>query len=102
MNILNKDFWKNPNLELFLESRWLGCTITKLWWYESGSGGRWVELSGKLPLADELNNLKNGDTIEIMESSKAIARLTDCQVKCRLSDLDTICVDLVCGIERIT
>lgn len=91
-----RDWWENSDLILFRVSpntlivSWLGySTINSVWWNTDNRGR--FKIHGVLPFSKALDDLGDGDTIEILrraygpldeyDASFVVAKLSNCQIK---------------------
>jgi hypothetical protein len=90
------DLWINSEVAIFRVDKntslvtSLGySTISRVWWQAENKGR--VKLYGNLLISKELNNIQNGDTIEVLrkecgprdryDNNEVAIRLNNCQVK---------------------
>lgn len=89
-------WWINSEVTVFRVDKntslvtWLGySTISRVWWQTTNKGR--VKLYGVLPASKELNNIQDGDIIEVLrkecgphdiyDKNEVAIRLKNCQVK---------------------
>jgi hypothetical protein len=114
------DWWINSEVAIFrtgdglVTSLWYS-TISRVWWQTENKGR--VKLYGALPVSKELNNIQNGDTIEVLrkecgprdryDKDEVAVRLNNCQVKRKWmidlnpdnQEITRLYISLTCDVE---